>query len=75
MLSTTIKPKYQEKILQKEDAYIFEEKFDYDACLNVLQFLYSEYNWSHEEDKRDLGNKEKLSYYAVLMTEWVKSNR
>ena len=73
MLSTTIKPKYQEKILQKEDAYIFEEKFDYDACLNVLQFLYSEYNWSHEEDKRDLGNKEKLSYYAVLMTEWVKS--
>jgi len=73
MLSTTIKLKYQEQILVEANPYIFEMKFDYDACLEILLMLYEKYSWNTEEDKRGLGNINKLRYYAVLMTEWIES--
>lgn len=73
MLSTTIKLKYQEEILNESDSFIFELEFDHETCLKILLMLYKKYRWDIEEDKRGLGNINKLSYYAVLMTEWIES--
>jgi replicative superfamily II helicase len=63
MISTNIKTKYQETILNETDKYIFNDKFDYYSCLDVLKNLYFRYSWDIEEDKKDLGNIKKLKYY------------
>lgn len=73
MISTNIKTKYQEIILNENDKYIFNEKFDYDSCLEILNNLYVKYCWNTEEDKRELGNKNKLKYYAFLVSSWIET--
>ncbi|MEG2708042.1 MAG: DEAD/DEAH box helicase, partial [Vagococcus sp.] len=73
MQSTTIKPKYQEKLLNEDNPFIFKAKFDYEFCLEILQTLFIKYDWENEEDLRGLGKYSKLPYYAVLMTSWISS--
>lgn len=73
MQSISIKPKYQEKIINNNNKYIFTNDFDYKNCLNILKILSKNYNWPTEENRKELGNSSRLRYYAVLMTEWIKS--
>lgn len=73
MESTTIGLKYQQQILEKKESYIFPTSYEYNACLEILQKLSVEYAWEVVEDKRYLGNRNKLKYYAVLMSQWVQS--
>lgn len=56
-----------------DNPYVFEADFDADSCRRILDTLSLAYAWSIEEDKRNLGNKNRLSYYAVLMSEWIQS--
>lgn len=42
----------------------------YDTCKALLEKFYDLYNWSTAEAK--LRNKNSLSYYATLMTQWIK---
>jgi hypothetical protein len=73
MMSTTVKPKYQEEVYRDKDSYIFNDGYDYDDCLKILNVLALKYNWKDEEDKRQLGSENRLGYYAVLMSAWIKS--
>lgn len=73
MMSTTIKPKYQEMIYKDDNPYIFNDGYDYDDCLKILSILTLKYDWKNEEDKRQLGNANKIAYYALLMSDWIKS--
>lgn len=73
MTSISIKPKYQEAIYTSNNRFELPETYDYDACLSILHELSRLYNWSEEEDGRYLGRESNLSYYAVLMAEWVNS--
>lgn len=45
------------------------ERF-YDTCKSLLEKFYDLYNWSEAEAK--LRNRNSLSYYATLMTQWIK---
>lgn len=45
------------------------DKF-YETCKALLEKFYDLYNWSSAEKK--LRNKNSLSYYAVLMNQWIK---
>ena len=73
MVSTTIKPKYQEAVYQEEKPFIFEAAYDDKTCRQILEMLSEKYDWSEEEDKRYLGNGKRLGYYSVLMAEWIQS--
>ncbi|EGL43909.1 hypothetical protein HMPREF9966_0024 [Streptococcus anginosus SK52 = DSM 20563] len=73
MVSTTIKPKYQEYIYQEQEKLIFQAKYDANTCREILEMLSKKYNWTEEEDKRYLGNKKRLGYYSVIMSEWIQS--
>lgn len=73
MISTMIKPKYQEKVYNLVTPHIFNANFDANSCRQILEILSSAYSWKDEEDKRNLGNSNRLGYYAVLMSEWIQS--
>ncbi|THU33047.1 DEAD/DEAH box helicase [Niastella caeni] len=45
------------------------ERF-YETCRALLEKFYELYNWSTAE--RKLRNRNSLTYYAVLMTQWIK---
>ncbi|MEP5601055.1 MAG: DEAD/DEAH box helicase [Algibacter sp.] len=42
---------------------------DYNTCLDVLKFMFKIYEWENAEKK--LKNKNSLSYYALLMNQWI----
>lgn len=42
---------------------------DYKTCLAVLRFMYKIYEWENAEKK--LNNERSLSYYALLMNQWI----
>ncbi|WP_062054106.1 DEAD/DEAH box helicase [Aquimarina longa] len=42
---------------------------DYNTCLDILNFMFEIYEWENAEKK--LKNKKSLSYYALLMNQWV----
>ncbi|MGL5900437.1 MAG: DEAD/DEAH box helicase, partial [Lactobacillaceae bacterium] len=73
MLSTTIKPVYQEKVYNLEDSFIFDADYSAKSCRKILDILSTNYNWQEEEDGRYLGNENRLGYYSVLMSEWIQS--
>lgn len=73
MVSTTIKPKYQEYVYKEQEKLIFQAKYDANTCRKILEMLSKKYNWAEEEDKRYLGNKKRLGYYSVIMSEWIQS--
>lgn len=56
MLSTTIKPVYQEKVYTLEDSFIFDADYSAKSCRKILDILSTNYNWNAEEDGRYLGN-------------------
>lgn len=42
---------------------------DYNTCLNILKFMFKMYEWENAEKK--LKNIKSLSYYALLMNQWI----
>lgn len=42
---------------------------DYNTCLHILKFMFKIYEWENAEKK--LKNKNSLSYYALLMNQWI----
>ncbi|NVK52516.1 MAG: DEAD/DEAH box helicase [Flavobacteriaceae bacterium] len=42
----------------------------YQVCKSVLDFMYELYEWKNAEKR--LSNSNSLSYYATIMTQWVK---
>jgi len=73
MLSTTIRPVYQEKVYNLDDPFIFDTDYSAKSCRKILDILSTNYNWHAEEDGRYLGNENRLGYYSVLMSEWIQS--
>lgn len=73
MVSTTIKPLYQEKVFVLENPHMFKSDYTVSECQEILKALNSTYKWSEEEDGRYLGNEKRFGYYSVLMSEWIQS--
>lgn len=73
MVSTTIKPLYQEKVFGLKNPYMFKSDYTASECQEILRALNSTYKWSEEEDGRYLGNEKRFGYYSVLMSEWIQS--
>ncbi|MCG3230454.1 DEAD/DEAH box helicase [Bacillus subtilis] len=48
----------------------FSSVIDYDHCLYVLKLFHKIYKWDTYE-KKNLGNLKSLSYYAVIMNQWI----
>ncbi|MXV42888.1 DEAD/DEAH box helicase [Bacillus subtilis] len=48
----------------------FPSVIDYDHCLYVLKLFHKIYKWDTYE-KKNLGNLKSLSYYAVIMNQWI----
>jgi replicative superfamily II helicase len=42
---------------------------DYNTCLDILKFMFKIYEWENAEKK--LKNIKSLSYYALLMNQWI----
>lgn len=47
---------------------------DYSNTKQFLENLYELYNWKKYEPKTGLGKKERLSYYAVLLNQWMQGH-
>lgn len=47
---------------------------NYDQVKGFLGDLYELFNWEKYESKKGIGKKEKLSYYAVLLNQWMIGN-
>lgn len=46
----------------------------HDSILKFLERLFDLYNWELYESKKDIGNKERLKYYAVLLGWWMRGD-
>lgn len=44
---------------------------DYDHVKAFLEQLHELFQWKRYESKREIGKKEKLAYYAVLLEQWM----
>lgn len=44
-------------------------KVSYELCLNLLNFMYDNYDWDNAEKK--IQKKNSMKYYASLMNQWV----
>ncbi len=49
----------------------YPAKIGYDEVKGFLEDLYELFNWTKYESKKEIGKKEKLSYYAVLLNQWM----
>lgn len=47
---------------------------DHSNTKQFLENLYELYNWEKYEPKTGLGKKERLSYYAVLLNQWMQGH-
>ncbi|UGV41417.1 DEAD/DEAH box helicase [Methanococcoides orientis] len=48
---------------------LLPQKVDYSNCLKVLSKFYDNYEWDKKE--KNLKNKNSLSYFALLMNQWI----
>lgn len=71
MTSVTISPVIQNKIYTSERPYIFPKDISYYTCREVLEQMFTIYNWGDNEHKNFLGKKNRLGYYATLMIDWI----
>ena len=55
----------------REDSLEYPEKITYKNVLAFLEEMYDYYNWSTYEDKTTIGHKNNLSYYAVILQQWM----
>ncbi|AQM59935.1 DEAD/DEAH box helicase [Clostridium baratii] len=62
--------KIDKEILENKIKY--PENIDYDEVKTFLEELYDLFNWGKYESKKSIGKKEKLTYYAVLLNQWMK---
>lgn len=53
------------------DKISYPKEINYDEIKSFLENLYELFNWRKYESKKSIGNKEKLSYYAVLLNQWM----
>lgn len=49
-------------------------EINHSTTKDFLERLYELYNWERYEPKTELGKKSRLSYYAVLLNQWMKGN-
>ena len=74
--SPDIRTKYQNKILNQDNNYKFPKEITKTTCKEVLNCLYSCYNWKEEESKGDkplVRNEKRLNYLKHLMYNWISS--
>lgn len=74
--SPEIRTKYQNEILNEESNYKFPKEITKCTCKEVLECLYSCYNWGEEESKGDkplVRNEKRLNYLKHLMYNWISS--
>lgn len=55
----------------KENKLEYPDKITYNNVLSFLKELYEYYNWRTYEDKTTIGFKNNLSYYAVILQQWM----
>ena len=55
-----------------ENKIKYPESIDYDEVIAFLEQLYELFNWGKYESKKEIGNKERLKYYSVLLNQWMK---
>ncbi len=56
------------------DRIKYPNKIDYNNIKIFLHNLYDLFQWGKYENKKEIGNKEKLSYYAVLLNQWMRGH-
>lgn len=74
--SSSIKLKYQNRILSDNREIKVPLTTEYSDCLSILNSLYDNYDWEKEESKGRtplVKNKTVLTYYADLMYAWINS--
>lgn len=63
--------------LRNLDKEILEDRIKYPSFIkysdvkNFLEDIYELFHWDKYESKKEIGKKEKLSYYAVLLNQWM----
>lgn len=55
----------------KEDSLEYPDKITYKNVLAFLEEMHEYYNWELYEDKTTIGHKNNLSYYAVILQQWM----
>lgn len=54
-----------------ESGLKYPEKIDYANVKDFLEKLFDVFQWEKYEAKTDIGKKQKLAYYAVLLNQWM----
>lgn len=49
----------------------FPEDFSYSSVVVFLETLFDIFNWNKYESGDDIGNKNRLKYYALLLIKWI----
>lgn len=49
----------------------YPDKITFENVLNFIKDLSIIFNWSEYESKNDIGNKNRLRYYAVMIMKWM----
>lgn len=72
--STTINPKYQNKLWSSQEIDTFPNEVSTESCEMILNILYDVYGWKDEESggRNPMArNKSRLQYFMVLMNSWI----
>lgn len=73
--SSTINPKYQNEIWNKEFLEPLPLEATKDSCLQILELLYDIYHWNIEESggrNPMVRDRTRLQYFAILMYSWIQ---
>ena len=54
-----------------ENRITYPETIDYESVKSFLEQLYILFQWEKYESKMEIGKKERLAYYAVLLSQWM----
>ena len=49
----------------------YPEKVTYNSIVDFLELIYDIFNWGKYESGDDIGNKNRLKYYALLLMKWI----
>lgn len=53
------------------EGLLFPSQINYDSILSFLEQMYDRFNWKNYESGNDIGNKNRLKYYAVILNLWM----
>lgn len=54
-----------------ENRITYPETIDFESVKSFLEQLYILFQWEKYESKMEIGKKERLAYYAVLLSQWM----